>query len=71
MESLASLFLGLVFLVYVVYCFQHGGVHVKKRGWVTREESPKTFIFMMILFFLIGLGQLVFVAIVELKVSDI
>ena len=67
MESLAYLFLGLVFLVYVVYCFQHGGVHVKKRGWVTKEESPKTFIFMMILFMLIGLGHLSLLLLLSLK----
>ena len=71
MKLLSTLFAGLLLLIYVVYCFQHGGVHVKRRGWVTREEMPKTFNFMMILLILIGLGQITLFAIVNLGVIDL
>ena len=67
MRALGSLFLGLVFLIYALYCFQHGGSHQKRRGWVAKEESPKIHMFQMILYILIGLGQIVFFAIVNLE----
>ena len=42
MRFLGSLFIGLCFLIYALYCHQNGGSHHKGRGWVTKEEAPKT-----------------------------
>ena len=42
MKFLGTLFLGLCFLIYALYCHQNGGSHHKGRGWVTKEEAPKT-----------------------------
>ena len=67
MSFLPSLFLGLCFLIYALYCHQNGGSHHKGRGWVTKEEAPKTHIFQMILFIVIGLSQIVFFAYANLK----
>ena len=55
MKFLGSLFIGLCFLIYALYCYQNGGSHHKGRGWVTKEEAPKTHIFQMILFIVIGI----------------
>ena len=53
-----NLVIGLVCLGYAYYCFLNGGTHARGKGWVTREEGPKTFLFSMILFALIGLSSL-------------
>ena len=67
MKFLGSLFLGLVFLIYALYCHQNGGSHHKGRGWVTKEEAPKTHIFQMILLIVIGLIQISFFIYANLK----
>ena len=67
MKLLSSLFVGLSLLIYALYCFQHGGSHQKGRGWVPKEESPKTHMFQMILYIVIGLGQIIFFAYANLK----
>jgi len=70
MKMLSSLFIGLVFLIYALYCFQHGGSHQKGRGWVPKEDSPKTHMFQMILYILIGLGQIIFFALFNFELID-
>ena len=67
MKFLGSLFLGLCFLIYALYCYQNGGSHHKGRGWVTKDEAPKTHIFNMTLIFVIGLSQIIFFAYANLK----
>lgn len=67
MKFLGSLFLGLCFLIYALYCYQNGGSHHKGRGWVAKEEAPKTHTFNMILIIVIGLSQIIFFAYANLK----
>ena len=67
MKFLGNLFLGLCFLIYALYCYQNGGSHHKGRGWVTKEEAPKTHIFNMVLIIVIGLSQIIFFAYANLK----
>ena len=67
MRFIGSLFLGLCFLIYAQYCHQNGGSHHKGRGWVTKEEAPKTHIFQMILLIAIGLIQISFFVYANLK----
>ena len=67
MRFIGTLFLGLCFLIYALYCHQNGGSHHKGRGLVTKEEAPKTHIFQMILFIVIGLSQILFFAYANLK----
>jgi len=43
---------------YTSYCLINGGTHSRGKGWVTKEEAPKTFLFCMILYTVIGLGSL-------------
>ena len=50
-----------------LYCYQNGGSHHKGRGWVSKEEAPKTHIFNMILIIIIGLSQIIFFAYANLK----
>jgi hypothetical protein len=57
-----NLVIGLFCLGYANYCFLNGGTHARGKGWVTREEGPKTFLFSMILYTLIGLSSLGFFA---------
>lgn len=71
MKLLGSLFIGLALLIYALYCFQHGGSHQKRRGWVPKEESPKIHMFQMVLYILIGLGQITFFALVNLELIDL
>jgi len=67
MKLLGSLFIGLALLIYALYCFQHGGSHQKRRGWVPKEDSPKIHMFQMVLLIVIGLSQIVFFAYANLK----
>ncbi|MEE3083172.1 MAG: hypothetical protein VX320_03655 [Candidatus Thermoplasmatota archaeon] len=53
-----NLVIGLVCLGYAYYCFLNGGTHARGKGWVTREEGPKTVLFSMIFYALIGLSSL-------------
>ena len=54
-----GLIFGTVCLAYLVYCLREGRTHAKGRGgWVTKEESPKGFMFAMILYFVLGVSSL-------------
>lgn len=48
---------GLLF-AYAGYCWVTQKVHVKGKGWKTKDEAPKSFYFTVIILVLIGLGQL-------------
>jgi hypothetical protein len=48
--------ISVMILLYVGYCWVNQGVHAKGKGWVTREISPKTFWFFIILYFVMAIG---------------
>ncbi len=35
---------GFIMLGYVGYCFSKEGTHSRGKGWLSKEEAPKTFI---------------------------
>ena len=48
---------------YAIYTFLRKGVHVKHKGWKTKDEAPKTFYFtigIMILISILSLGAIIF-----------
>jgi len=55
--------LGLVFcLGYAIYTFLRKGVHVKGKGWKTKDEAPKSYYFtlgIMIFISLFSLGAII------------
>ncbi len=52
--SLLGPAVGLVLLIYVGFCFAKGGTHVKGKGWMTKEEAPKTYIFSQVLYIILA-----------------
>ena len=48
--------ISMMILLYVGYCWVNQGVHAKGKGWVTREFSPKTFWFFVILYLVMAIG---------------
>jgi len=61
--SIGNLF-GFVFcLGYAIYTFLKKGVHVKGRGWKTKDEAPKSYYItlgVMILITLFSFGSIIF-----------
>jgi hypothetical protein len=55
--------LGLVFcLGYAIYTFLRKGVHVKGKGWKTKDEAPKSYYFtlgILIVISIFSLGAIV------------
>ncbi len=47
-------------ILYAGFCWVKQGAFIKNRGWLTREEAPKSFWFNIILFFFIGMFTLAF-----------
>ncbi len=45
-------------LAYAGYLWVRQGVHVRGKGWMAKEEAPKTFYFTVIFLAIIGLFQL-------------
>ena len=43
---------------YGGFCWMKQKVHVRGKGWQTREESPKMFYFTVGIMILLGIGQL-------------
>jgi len=60
MEAVSNLVVGSICLAYGAYCMLKGGTHFRGRGWLTKEEGPRGFIFSMALYFLIGLISLIY-----------
>jgi hypothetical protein len=58
---LINISLAIVCFSYVAYCIFHGGFNGKKQWyrWRTKQENPRTFYFTVIIFFLVGLFNLV------------
>lgn len=48
----------LLLFAYAGFCWMKQKVHVRGKGWQTREESPKTFYFTVGIMILLGIGQL-------------
>lgn len=65
----ASAFLGpsfgLILILYATYCMLQGGSYVKGKGWMTKEEAPKTYIVNMCLVLILG-GLMVLTPLVKM-----
>ena len=46
-------------LAYITYNFTRGGVHVRGKGWQTKQEAPKPYYITQILLIIIFIGQLI------------
>lgn len=54
-ESIYWPIVGLILLAYAAYCWQNEGTHVKGKGWVSKEEAPKSYLFNQMVYFWLGL----------------
>ena len=50
--------ISVLLFAYAGYCWVAQKVHVRGKGWRTKDEAPKSFYFTVIILVLIGLGQL-------------
>ena len=50
--------ISVLLFAYAGYCWVTQKVHVRGKGWKTKDEAPKSFYFTVIILVLIGLGQL-------------
>ena len=55
-----SLIIPILFLGYATFIFVKGGVHIRGKGWKTKDEAPKTYYFMIILMVLLGIAGIIF-----------
>jgi len=51
-----SLIIPILFLGYATFIFVKGGVHVRGKGWKTKDEAPKTYYFMIIFMVILGVA---------------
>jgi len=51
-------FPGVLILCYAWYCMSHGGTHIKGKGWKSKEEYPKTYLFNQGLYLILGIGMI-------------
>ena len=49
----------IIMLIYSGFCWVKQGSHVRGRGWMTREEAPKTFWFSIFFYSIVGFAMLV------------
>ena len=54
-----SLIVPILFLAYATFIFVKGGVHVRGKGWKTKDEAPKTYYFMIIFMGILGVAGIV------------
>ena len=59
--------ISVLLFAYAGYCWITQKVHVRGKGWKTKDEAPKTFYLTVIILVLIGLGQLVSTVFFHLK----
>ena len=63
MEEIAILILrssiGILLLIYAGFCWVKQGVHVRGKGWKSKEEMPRLFWFSIVLYLLLGLFMVV------------
>ena len=55
-----SLVAAVLCLAYGAYCVVNNGTHQQGKGWTSREESPKGFIFAMAIYFILGISSLIY-----------
>ncbi len=60
MQAIGSLVAAVLCLAYGAYCVVNGGTHQQGKGWASREESPKGFIFAMAIYFILGISSLIY-----------
>ena len=51
-----SLIIPILFLGYATFIFVKGGVHIRGKGWKTKDEAPKTYYFMIVFMGLLGVA---------------
>jgi len=56
--SIGNLIAFIFCLGYATYTFLRKGVHVKGRGWKTKDEAPKSYYFTLAIMFLVALISL-------------
>jgi hypothetical protein len=54
-------------LAYLTYNFTRGGIHVRGKGWQTKQEAPKPYYITQILLIIIFIGQLISIIIRVIK----
>ena len=67
MRAFGSLIVALICLAYGIYCIRNGGTHHRGKGWLTREEAPKGFLFAMTIYFVLGLSSLLYFVYLNIK----
>ena len=60
MQAIGSLVAAVLCLAYGAYCVVNDGTHQQGKGWASREESPKGFIFAMAIYFILGISSLIY-----------
>tara|TARA_B100001996_G_scaffold382657_1_gene375111 strand:- start:755 stop:991 length:237 start_codon:yes stop_codon:yes gene_type:complete len=61
--SIGNLFAFVFCLGYAIYMFLRKGIHVKGRGWKTKDEAPKLYYIVlgvMLFFALYSVGMIIF-----------
>ncbi|MBQ70574.1 MAG: hypothetical protein CMA65_03690 [Euryarchaeota archaeon] len=57
--DLLNFIVPVLLMLYAGYCWIRQGVHVRGKGWQSRQEMPKTFWFTIILYVVISIGAVV------------
>jgi hypothetical protein len=55
---LALPFFGFALLIYVAYCVRHGGIYSRRKGWQTKAEAPRSYLFGTLSLAVCGLGMI-------------
>lgn len=53
-----SVVISIMVFTYVGYCWVRQRVHVRGKGWRTKEEAPRAFYLTIILLIVLGVGNL-------------
>ena len=56
--SLPGFAIALLMFGYVAYNFTRGGIHVKGKGWMSKEDAPKSYYFTQIIMIVLGIFQI-------------
>ena len=43
---------------YAAYNFTRGGIHVRGKGWMSKEDAPKSYYFTQIIMVVLGIFQI-------------
>ena len=58
-RKIINLVIPIMMLLYAGYCWVNQGSHARGKGWMTKEEAPKTFWFNVIFFTVISISMIV------------